>query len=164
MWGECSGTCGEGNTQIETRTIKWQPRNNGTACQDDQLERTRTCNDDCCRKYIYSIHFYINISGMDHITEQYNPVLQVYIDISDVTDASLLSFLLCLVEILFAVFHLEQIFELFHRWDIIFFVFSFNNRNISGRVGSVLKKEKLKPNFRKLNLLQQRKKKSKKLY
>merc|ERR1712110_729030 len=37
-----------GNTQIETRTIKWQPRNNGTACQDDQLERTRTCNDDCC--------------------------------------------------------------------------------------------------------------------
>merc|ERR1712110_692394 len=29
MWGPCSGSCGEGNTQIETRTIKWQPRNNG---------------------------------------------------------------------------------------------------------------------------------------
>ena len=95
-----------------------------------------------------------------------NPNKYLYIrnHLIEISVFSLLSFLLCLVEILFAVFHLEQIFELFHRWDIIFFVFSFNNRNISGRVGSVLKKEKPKPNFRKLNLLQQQKKKSKKLY
>ena len=54
-----------------------------------------------------------------------NPNKYLYIrnHLIEISVFSLLSFLLCLVEILFAVFHLEQIFELFHRWDIIFFCF-----------------------------------------
>jgi len=46
-WGACSVTCEDG-TQVETRQIKWNKRNNGAECKKEDATRSQACNDGCC--------------------------------------------------------------------------------------------------------------------
>ena len=48
-WSECSVTCEHGEKK-ETRSIKWNSRNGGKNCSDDDSTRTEECYQGCCRK------------------------------------------------------------------------------------------------------------------
>jgi len=48
-WGACSTTCDVGIKE-ETRTIKWEKRNDGKDCDINDAKRTEKCNDGCCPK------------------------------------------------------------------------------------------------------------------
>ena len=53
-WGSCYKTCKPDGIKGRSRTVKWYPRNNGTACTEADKQDSSACNRDvCCRKYIW---------------------------------------------------------------------------------------------------------------
>ena len=53
-WSACTKTCKNESeadgTKTRLRRVNWEPRNNGTPCEQDLLSETVDCGLSCCRK------------------------------------------------------------------------------------------------------------------
>ena len=54
-WSSCTKSCKNetepDGTKTRFRGVKWEPRNNGEPCKDDQKKETVDCGLSCCRKF-----------------------------------------------------------------------------------------------------------------
>ena len=52
-WSECTQTCGDNGTMTRTRDVKWDAKNGGMECKNEDRTEISACNVVCCRKYCW---------------------------------------------------------------------------------------------------------------